>query len=191
MIGIFVLDTQNHQGCVPWMPSVRGLRAFPLDLFLEGDTSALSEMETRGLEAFMGEGCTTCHNGVTVGGTGYFPFGLVERPSEEIMPGHDLGRFAVTSRAGDEYVFKSPSLRNITLTAPYFHSGRVGNLSQAVQIMGQAQLGADLNAEEVEAIVAFLGALEGNQPVVEYPILPPQTPTTPLPDISVGNGPAR
>ena len=163
----------------------------PLDRFLKGDASALSEMETHGLETFIGQGCTACHNGVNLGGAGYFPFGLVERPDEEIMPGDDLGRFAVTRQPGDEYVFKSPSLRNITLTAPYFHSGKIWDLSEAVRIMGKAQLGADLGVDDVEAVVAYLGSLVGDQPVVEYPILPRHTNTTPLPDISVGNGPAH
>lgn len=161
------------------------------DRFLKGDPSALSEEEKEGLETFIGRGCTACHNGVNLGGAGYFPFGLVQRPDADIMPTDDLGRFAVTETAGDEYVFKSPSLRNITLTAPYFHSGKVWELEEAVRIMGIAQLGAQLTDGEVEAIVAYLGSLTGDQPTVEYPILPAHTADTPLPDVSVGNGPAH
>ena len=78
--------------------------------------------------------------------------------------------------------FKTPGLRNIELTAPYFHSGKVWNLQQAVAVMGSAQLGATLNNEETESIVAFLRTLTGEQPKVEYPTLPPHTPSTPLPD---------
>ena len=59
---------------------------------------------------------------------------------------------AVTRTASDEYVFKSPSLRNIELTPPYFHSGKVWDLEQAVAIMGTAQLGAELSAEETHAL---------------------------------------
>jgi cytochrome c peroxidase len=79
--------------------------------------------------------------------------------------------------------FKAPSLRNIALTAPYFHSGKVWDLKQAVAIMGTAQLGAKLSDAETDTIVAFLKTLTGQQPRVEYPILPPHTPQTPLPDV--------
>lgn len=160
----------------------------PFDEFLYGDGEALSEGEKEGLAHFMGKGCTTCHSGVNVGGGGYFPFGLVQRPDSEILPEGDKGRFAVTQTEEDEYVFKSPSLRNIHLTAPYFHSGKVWDLTEAVRVMGTAQLGADLTAEEVGALVAFLKALTGDQPEVEYPILPPHTDATPLPDVTVGVG---
>ena len=85
-------------------------------------------------------------------------------------------------------MFKSPSLRNIALTAPYFHSGAVWKLEEAVAIMGSAQLGTELAGEDVSAIAAFLGALTGQQPVVEYPILPTHTDDTPLPDVSVDAG---
>jgi cytochrome c peroxidase len=162
-----------------------------LDHFLGGDTEALTEGERAGLDLFMQKGCTSCHNGVNVGGAGYFPFGLVEAPSEELRPVEDRGRFAVTHTAEDEYVFKSPSLRNIALTPPYFHSGKVWDLNTAVSVMGTAQLGAHLTDSEVSAVVEFLKALTGDQPEVVYPILPPQTKDTPLPDISVGGGPAR
>ena len=123
----------------------------------------------------MAKGCVSCHGGVNLGGTGYFPFGVVERPGGEIFPSSDKGRFQVTRTASDEYVFKSPSLRNIELTAPYFHTGKVWDLQQAVAIMGSAQLGATLNNTETEAIAAFLRTLTGKQPEVGYPILPPHT----------------
>jgi cytochrome c peroxidase len=163
----------------------------PFDLFLKGTSDALSEGEKEGLSLFIAKGCTACHNGVNVGGDGYFPFGLVAAPDAEVRPEADKGRFAVTNTAADEYVFKAPSLRNITLTAPYFHSGKVWDLTEAVRIMGTAQLGAELTDSEVGSIVAFLGALTGAQPQVEYPILPPQTADTPLPDVRVGTGPAH
>lgn len=157
----------------------------PFDQFLRGDASALNEMERQGLQLFVDKGCTACHSGVNVGGTGYFPFGLVEAPDESIRPAEDRGRYAITNTASDDYVFKSPSLRNIALTAPYFHSGKVWNLTDAVRIMGTAQLGAQLTDEEVDAIVAYMVTLTGDQPDVEYPILPPHQAGTPLPDIRV------
>jgi cytochrome c peroxidase len=70
----------------------------------------------------------------------------------------------------------------VALTAPYFHSGAVWSLPEAVHLMGTAQLGADLSAEEVDAIVAFLGSLTGEQPAVIHPILPTRTGGTPHPD---------
>lgn len=156
------------------------------DHFLAGKTDALNAAEKRGLELFMSKGCAPCHSGVNLGGQGYFPFGVVEKPGSEILPKDDRGRFAVTRTASDEYVFKSPSLRNIALTAPYFHSGKVWDLRQAVAVMGSAQLGAKLNDPEVDAIVAFLKTLTGAQPKVEIPVLPPHTRETPLPDVRVG-----
>lgn len=158
----------------------------PFDHFLRGDADALSAEEREGLEVFMSKGCTTCHGGVNIGGMGYFPFGLVEAPSSEVRPVEDRGRFAVTNTEADDYVFKSPSLRNINLTAPYFHSGKVWDLTEAVHIMGTAQLGADLTDDEVGSIVAFLLTLTGEQPHIHYPILPPHTAETPPPDVSVG-----
>jgi cytochrome c peroxidase len=160
----------------------------PFDRFMGGEASALTEAERAGFTHFTTKGCTSCHSGVNVGGTGYFPFGLVERPGADILPPEDRGRYAVTQTADDEYVFKSPSLRNITLTPPYFHSGRVWDLTQAVRIMGVAQLGAELTEDEVTAIEAYLGSLTGDQPVVEFPVLPPHTPDTPLPDVTVSAG---
>jgi cytochrome c peroxidase len=155
------------------------------DQYLAGKQDELNTSEKKGLELFLAKGCVSCHSGVNLGGTGYFPFGVVERPGADVLPPTDKGRFEVTRTASDEYVFKSPSLRNIELTAPYFHSGKVWDLRQAVAIMGSAQLGATLNNDETEAIVAFLRTLTGNQPKVEYPVLPPHTAETPLPDPKV------
>jgi len=162
----------------------------PFDRWLSGDNSAMTAAQVEGLETFVSKGCTGCHAGLNFGGQGYFAFGVVQAPSDEIRPPGDLGRFAVTSTAADEYVFKSPSLRNIELTAPYFHSGKVWGLQEAVAVMGSAQLGAVLTPEETGAITVFLESLTGTQPEVEYPILPPHTADTPLPDVSVPTGAA-
>jgi cytochrome c peroxidase len=155
------------------------------DRFLGGDERALTEQEKRGLSLFLSKGCVSCHNGVNFGGMGYYPFGVMERPGADILPPGDKGRFAVTKTASDEYVFKSPSLRNIELTPPYFHSGKVWDLKQAVAVMGSAQLGIKLSDAEVEDITAFLRTLTGKQPQIEYPILPSHTEKTPLPDTRV------
>ncbi len=157
----------------------------PFDRWLGGEDAALTAEQEKGLETFMGKGCTGCHAGVNFGGQGYFPFGVVQKPDAEILPPGDRGRYNVTRTESDAYVFKAPSLRNIALTPPYFHSGKIWHLEDAVTTMSSAQLGAVLTDEEVKDIAAFLHALTGEQPDVEYPILPPQTPETPLPDVSV------
>lgn len=151
------------------------------DQYLEGNRVALTDIEKQGLRLFMDSGCAGCHNGVNVGGGDYYAFGVVERPGAQILPPDDKGRFAVTETATDEYVFRAPSLRNIALTAPYFHSGQVWDLRQAVEIMSTSQLGTELETNEVEAIVAFLHTLTGEQPDVTYPILPPNAAATPRP----------
>jgi cytochrome c peroxidase len=155
------------------------------DRYLKGEDGALNNTEKEGLRLFMSKGCRSCHGGVNLGGAGYFAFGVVERPGAEILPLTDKGRFAVTKTASDEYVFKSPSLRNISLTAPYFHSGRVWDLKQAVEIMGSSQLGITLNESEANAIVSFLNTLTGRQPTVSYPLLPPHTTSTPPPNSGI------
>jgi len=150
------------------------------DKLLTGDNKALNEDELKGLSLFMDKGCVDCHGGMNIGGEDYFSFGVAERPSDKIIAG-DKGRFKVTETEGDEYVFKSPSLRNIELTPPYFHSGKVWTLTEAVKIMGTAQLGENINDKEVALITAFLKTTTGVQPEIVYPILPASTDTTPHP----------
>ncbi len=152
------------------------------DRFLKGDDKAMNAQELEGLRLFMDTGCAACHNGRNFGGQAYFPFGVVERPGAEILPEDDKGRFQVTQTATDEYVFRASPLRNVELTAPYFHSGQVWDLEQAVSIMGTAQLGRDISENEARAITAFLRTLTGEQPKVTVPILPPSTLDTPRPE---------
>ncbi|MDD2734879.1 MAG: cytochrome-c peroxidase [Desulfuromonadaceae bacterium] len=151
------------------------------DRFLKGNPKALSAKEHEGLKLFLAKGCSVCHSGVNIGGTGYFTFGVKESPAADVRPAEDLGRFKVTNTAADKYVFKSPSLRNIELTPPYFHSGKVWKLSDAVKIMGTAQIGITINDDEIGKIVAFLLTLNGTQPNVVYPIMPPNSNSTPKP----------
>src|SRR5690606_38248563 len=95
------------------------------DRWVLGDDGALDDTERRGLELFVSSGCASCHNGRNFGGQSYFPFGVIERPGADILPLGDKGRFEVTATASDEYVFRAAPLRNVELTAPYFHSGQV------------------------------------------------------------------
>ena len=67
-------------------------------------------------------------------------------------------------------MFRAAPLRNVALRAPYFHTGQVWSLKQAVGVMGSSQLGAKLTDEEENDIVAFLGALTGELPNIAYPI---------------------
>jgi len=110
------------------------------------------------------------------------PSGSSKKPGADVLPQNDKGRFAVTNTADDSYVFRAAPLRNVALTAPYFHSGKVWNLKQAVAIMGTAQLGQELNDEEVSRIVAFLNSLTGRVPEVNVPVLPAETDATPRPN---------
>lgn len=153
----------------------------PFDAFLNGDDDAIAAEAKQGMQLFIDKGCASCHGGINVGGEGYYPFGLVEKPGADILPENDKGRFAVTNTADDSYVFRAAPLRNIALTAPYFHSGKVWDLKQAVAIMGTSQLGEALNDRDVDLIVAFLDTLTGKAPEVTYPILPAETGTTPKP----------
>lgn len=151
------------------------------DRYLKGEDKAFDEAQTRGLGLFMDKGCATCHAGLNFGGDGYFPFGVQKKPGAEILPVGDKGRFEVTRTASDEYVFRAAPLRNIALTAPYFHSGEVWDLREAVAVMGSSQLGETLTGQEAGDIAAFLRTLTGDQPRVVYPILPPSTASTPRP----------
>ena len=153
----------------------------PFDRYLKGDTSALSDTQKQGLQLFMDKGCATCHNGINLGGGMYAPFGVVENPGAELLPLNDKGRFTVTRSVSDEYVFKVPTLRNIALTAPYFHTGRSWDLRQAVAVMGVTQLGAQLTADETQKVAIFLESLTGEQPRIVHPIMPPSVAGTSKP----------
>lgn len=157
--------------------------ASPFDAWIEGNDAAMTADQKIGLDLFISRGCTACHAGVNFGGQDYYPFGLIKKPGADILPPEDKGRFAVTKTASDEYVFRAAPLRNIALTAPYFHSGQVWDLQQAVEVMGTAQLGTALSGDEAAQIVAFLESLTGEQPQVEYPIMPVETADTPKPQL--------
>lgn len=155
----------------------------PFDKFLKGDANALTAEQKDGLRLFIDKGCAGCHNGINVGGEMYAPFGVVEKPGADLLPPDDKGRFQVTKTVDDEYVFKVPTLRNIVLTPPYFHSGNAWDLKQAVGVMATSQLGEHLTDEQITKITVFLGSLTGEQPQVTYPFLPPSVAATPRPQM--------
>ena len=145
----------------------------PFDSYLRGDAFALTAVQKQGLQLFISKGCAECHAGMNLGGNQYAPFGILERPGADVLPRADKGRFMVTDTVGDQYVFKVPQLRNIALTAPYFHSGRAWDLAQSVAVMAASQIGAPVSDKENAQITAFLESLTGEQPRITYPILPP------------------
>ncbi len=157
----------------------------PFDAWLNGDDAAMTADAQAGLKLFVDKGCSSCHSGVNVGGHGYYPFGLVEKPGADVLPAGDKGRFAVTETVDDEYVFRAAPLRNVALTAPYFHSGKVWDLKVAVEIMAESQLGEALTDEEANQVVAFLDSLTGKLPEVAVPVLPAETAATPRPTSEV------
>ncbi len=137
----------------------------PFDRFLGGDEGALSEPQKAGLRAFMATGCAGCHNGPLLGGRTFQRFGVVKDYWLETgSKKPDLGRFAMTKKEEDRYVFRVPMLRNVAKTAPYFHDGSVERLDPAVRVMASVQLGRTLDDAAVASIVAFLESLTGDVP---------------------------
>ncbi len=139
------------------------------DLFLRGDAEAITSEEKAGYEKFKSYGCVACHQGVNVGGNMFQVFGVfgnyfVDRGG--IRPA-DYGRFNVTGKESDKHMFKVPSLRNVALTAPYFHDGSAKTLSEAIDVMFQYQLGRQAPAEDKTLIMKFLYTLTGI-PYVDY-----------------------
>lgn len=133
------------------------------DRFLRGDKQALDADEQAGYQLFKNLGCISCHQGMNVGGNMYEKLGVVEdyfahrgnvRPS-------DFGRYNVTGIEEHRYEFRVPSLRNVALSAPYFHDASASTLEQAVAIMGKYQLGVDLSHDEISKLVKFLNTLTG------------------------------
>jgi cytochrome c peroxidase len=141
------------------------------DKFLEGDTKALSKEEKEGLNTFIDKGCTACHTGIALGGT-MQPFEIAAKYKFT-----NVGDFK-----GDENgMVKTPTLRNITETAPYFHNGQIWSLSEAVKEMGSTQLGIKIDDNDAAKIVTFLKALKGDKPEIIYPQLPESSINTPKP----------
>lgn len=146
------------------------------DKWLKGDKTALTETELKGYTLFKSSGCTICHNGAQVGGQSFQKMGVV-RPYDTTNTAE--GVKAVSGRDQDRMKFKVPMLRNVELTYPYFHDGEAKTLEEAVAVMGDVQLGRRYTNEEIAEITAFLKTLTGDQPKIEYPVLPPSSAATP------------
>ncbi len=148
------------------------------DKWLKGDKRALTEQEVAGYELFKLTGCAGCHNGPAVGGTAFQRMGSFNRYETDNQA---RGLIDVTGVSTDRMRFKVPVLRNVELTAPYFHDGAAKTLEQAVDTMVWVQLNRRFTEEGRNKVVAFLKTLTGKQPDFPLPQLPPSGPDTPAP----------
>ena len=143
------------------------------DRFLAGDDRAMTERQKAGLRAFIDTGCAACHDGPMVGDQQLRKFGRnKDYWTETGSAKPDVGRFAMTKKEEDKYVFRVAMLRNVARTAPYFHDGSVDTLDRAVRIMGTVQLGKTLDDHTVSLITAFLESLTGEVPAHYAPPAP-------------------
>ncbi|GAN31873.1 cytochrome c551 peroxidase [Candidatus Brocadia sinica JPN1] len=149
------------------------------DWWLKDYDDKITDAEKDGYALFKDKGCIVCHNGFGVGGNSFQKFGIAKPYDKDTQT---LGRYNVTKDEKDKYVFKVPLLRNIELTAPYFHDANTWSLSEAVNTMAEYQLGVTLADDETNRIVAFLKTLTGDQPSIIFPILPPSNENTPKPN---------
>lgn len=143
------------------------------DDFLNGDAKALSHDEQKGLKLFIDKGCVSCHSGVNLGGS---------MQAFEVAAKYkfaNLGDFK-----GDKNgMVKTPTLRNIAESAPYFHNGAIWSLREAIKEMGSVQLGIEISDKEAKSIELFLNALTGQKPSIVYPQLPISSEKTPKPEL--------
>ncbi len=135
----------------------------PFDKFLKGDKNALTPDQKAGLKVFQDTGCTNCHCGPILGGQSFELMGLRKDyfGKRGNVKDADYGRFNVTKDEADKYRLKVPTLRNIKLTAPYFHDSSTSDLGEAVKTMARCQCGKSLSANQVAQVVQFLEALTG------------------------------
>lgn len=151
------------------------------DKYVKGDKKALSAQQQKGMNKFAEVGCVACHSGaafngpenkIGVGFYAKFPTFTDNDYVAKYKLADDKGRAEVTGKAEDVNLFRVPTLRNISDTAPYFHNGAVKTLEEAVRVMARVQLNQDLSAQDSKDIVAFLEALTGEYPEITMPRLP-------------------
>lgn len=140
----------------------------PFDRYLKGDKEALTAEQVKGFELFKEYNCATCHAGVNMGGLSYELMGqradyFKDRELQERsgLTDGDNGRWAQTGIERDRFRFRTPGLRNVALTYPYYHDGSVETLEEAVGMMAKYQVGKELSDENIATISAFLRALTG------------------------------
>lgn len=153
----------------------------PYDRYLRGEEAALTPQQRRGMETFAELGCVACHRGPAFNGPSlpegrgfYVTFPFHDSPYvDRYRLRDDPGRQALTGAEEDRHKFRVPTLRNVALTAPYFHNGSVPTLAEAVRVMARSQLYKTPTDQQVADVVAFLGALTGEFPAMTLPRLPP------------------
>ena len=152
----------------------------PYDKYKAGDESALSESAARGRKLFFGKAnCSACHGGSNFTDQAFHNIGVGMDKDEP-----DVGRFAVTKQLGDRGSFKTPTLREIALTAPYMHDGSEKTLEDVIEFydkggVANPQLDEEMYAlkltkEQKADLVTFLkeGLASPDYPHVEPPKLP-------------------
>jgi cytochrome c peroxidase len=153
----------------------------PYDRYVKGDEKALTEQQVRGMKTFAEAGCSACHMGANFSGPSMpmgqgffqkFPTIAGSEYDSKYKLTEDLGRYEVTKKEEDKNMWRVPTLRNIAVTAPYFHNGTVSTLEEAVKVMAKTQLGKELSEAQVADIVAFLNGLTGEFPEQTLPRLP-------------------
>jgi cytochrome c peroxidase len=143
------------------------------DEYLKGNEQALSNDEKQGLRVFLHTGCASCHAGAGMGGNSFAKLGTYESWPDQKS---DTGRMGLTRQEPDLMYFKVPLLRNVVMTGPWFHDGKVTTIDESVRLMAKHQLGRNLTASEVSSIVTFLNALTG--PIPQEFIRPPSPTAT-------------
>lgn len=137
----------------------------PFDRYLKGDDKALSDTQKAGMKSFVDLGCATCHSGPTLGGISFeyinthADLRALAAPADYKEGAFGLRDF--TRKEEHKDMFRVPNLRNVALTAPYFHTGTVNSLQDAVSIMIKAQNGASVSDATVKNITRFLEAQTG------------------------------
>ena len=156
----------------------------PFDRYIKGDKNALSAQAKQGMKVFESMGCGACHSGANFAGPTSLPVGQGFYQKFPVYPSKyekqyglsdDKGRFQATKNSADAHMWRVPSLRNIALTAPYFHNGAVTTLEKAVQIMAKTQLNKEISTEDSRNLVVFLESLSGTFPDISMARLPETT----------------
>jgi cytochrome c peroxidase len=136
------------------------------DKYLRGDLQALNNNEKKGYELFKSYGCSACHQGINVGGNLAISKGELYGQKQIFSAGNipaGYNRLSLSVRGNTK--IRVPSLRNVAVTAPYFHDGSADTLEQAVAdmagTMAYTQLGIRIPSKDIELIVAFLRTLTG------------------------------
>jgi cytochrome c peroxidase len=132
------------------------------DKYLRGEIK-LSENEKEGYILFKQNGCITCHNGINIGANSFQKMGtFIEYKTDKEYP----DRSKVNHNPMYKNVFKVPTLRNISKTAPYFHNASANTLKDAINTMTKYNLGVELTTEEVSKIESCVRTLDGELPKI-------------------------